>query len=99
MRPSNKSGTIRVRYVKVPFWLVLVAAGLIAGVAIIAALVLTGVFLLVLPAILIAGAVYHLARRAWSRPSRRRRTSDHSIIEAEYRVIETRPLDRDQKSP
>jgi len=82
----------RVRFIRIPRWQMMLGAGLIfASIAAFFVLAL-GVFLLLLPVLAIAAAIFYLfgGRRP---PVARDGAANDRIIDGEYRVIEQDRLD------
>jgi hypothetical protein len=90
---------MRVRLVRIPLWAAALIAGLILAIGTVLALVAVGVFLLIIPVILIAGVLYHLFGRGPRRAAGDHPRPDGAIIEGDFRVIETERLELDQKPP
>ncbi|HEY7457445.1 MAG TPA: hypothetical protein VH765_01705 [Xanthobacteraceae bacterium] len=86
----------RVRFLQIPRWLALVVGALAIAFAIALFLLSLTVFLLVLPALAVAGALYYL----FGLPRKGRRTRDDvEVIEGEYRVIEPERVENGRKRP
>lgn len=86
----------QVRFVQIPRWLAIVASMLAVAFAVALFLLSLTVFLVMLPVILLAGAIYYffgLPRAARDR----RRPHDVEVIEAEYRVVETDKNDEERR--
>jgi len=89
----------RIRVVRIPRWQLMLGAGLLFALIVAFFVLAFGVFLLLLPAFLIAGAIFYLfgGRRA---PIDRGGTARDRVIDGEYRVIEQDQLeDRRDRSP
>ena len=86
----------RVHIVQIPRWKIILAAA--AGLALLAALVIVafGVFLFVLPARLVIGALAYLfgGARPMGPMGPMGPRSDSRIIDAEYHVVEDRRIER-----
>jgi hypothetical protein len=82
----------QVRTLKIPRWVALVVGALAIAFAIALFLLSLTVFLLVLPVLAVAGAVYYLLGpfRGTRKPSAH---PGYEVIDAEYRVIEPRRVD------
>ena len=83
----------RIQFVRIPRWQILLGAGLIFT-SIVAFFVLAlGIFLLLLPALAVAGAIFYLfgGRRV---PVGRESAANDRIIDGDYRVVEQDRLDR-----
>ncbi|MCC6949521.1 MAG: hypothetical protein IT539_17330 [Bradyrhizobiaceae bacterium] len=85
----------QVRFLQIPRWLAIVAGALSVAFAIALFLLSLTVFLLVLPVIAVAGALYYFfglpraARKA-------QREAEARIIEGEYRVVQSERIERDR---
>ena len=86
----------QVRFLQIPRWVALVVGALAIAFAIALFLLSLTVFLLVLPVLAVAGAIYYLFGpfRGTRRTSA---SSDHDVIDAEYRVIEPGRIDEERK--
>jgi hypothetical protein len=84
--------TVHVRFFQIPRWKIALGAILFAALLIALFILAAGVFLLVLPIAAIAGAMAYLfgGRKKPSGPS-------DGIIEAEYREIDQKELERDKR--
>jgi hypothetical protein len=87
----------RVHFIRIPRWQLMLGAGL--GLALIAAffVLALGIFLLLLPAVVAAGALFYLFG---GRPSVADRAPHDRVIDADYRVIEQdriEPRDRSKR--
>jgi hypothetical protein len=86
----------QIRMLKIPRWLALVVGALSIAFAIALFLLSLTVFLLVLPVLAVAGAIYYLfgpfrgARRTGAKPG-------YDVIDAEYRVIEPGHIEGERK--
>jgi len=76
-------GLYRLKSAKMPAWQIAVIGTIAAAIVITLAVVATGVFLLVFPAILLLDFIYRRTRRGRVRPARRSDT----VIDAEYEVL------------
>jgi len=75
-------------------WLtLLIVLGLVIAIAAVVAVLLLGVFVILLPVVLIAALLYYLFPNLRYRQTGERREQD--IIEGEYRVVDPRRLERD----
>lgn len=82
----------RVRFIRIPRWQIMLGAGLIFA-SIVAFFVLAlGIFLLLLPVLAIAAAIFYLfgGRRP---PVGRESAANDRIIDGDYRVVEQDRLD------
>ena len=70
----------RIRVVRIPRWQLMLGAGLLFALIVAFFVLAFGVFLLLLPAFLIAGAIFYLFGG--------RRAPIDRVIDGEYRVIE-----------
>lgn len=86
----------RVRFVQIPRWLALVVGALSIAFAIALFLLSVTVFLLVLPVIVVAGALYYFFGRLPRALRKARREADAQIIEGEYRVVRSERIERDR---
>jgi hypothetical protein len=93
---SNSSGRVRVRLLRMPLWIAVLTAAALLAVLVTIAIVAFGVFLIVFPTLVIAGALFRLFGRGRMWPADHGSVSHPTIIEGEYRVIGTKRLDRDQ---
>jgi hypothetical protein len=86
----------QIRMLKIPRWLALVVGALSVAFAIALFLLSLTVFLLVLPVLAVAGAIYYLfgpfrgTRRTSAKPG-------YDVIDAEYRVIEPGRIEDERK--
>jgi hypothetical protein len=86
----------QVRMLKIPRWVALVVGAFAIAFAVALFLLSLTVFLLVLPVLAVAGAIYFLlgpfrgTRRASANPG-------YEVIDAEYRVIEPGRIDDERK--
>jgi hypothetical protein len=83
---------VHVRYVNIPRWKLALGAMLFIGLLIALFILAAGVFLLILPVVAVTGALAYLF-------GGRTKKSDlpDGVIEAEYREIKTRSLEKDKK--
>lgn len=88
----------RIRFMRVPFWQIILGAGL--GLALLAAffLLAIGIFLLLLPILAIAAGVFYLFGRRRT-PVPRDRAAHERVIDAEYRVVDPERLDERRDRP
>jgi hypothetical protein len=93
---SNSSDRVRVRLLRMPPWLAVLMAVALLAILVTIAIVAFGVFLIVFPTLVIAGALFRLFGRGRVWPADHGPVSHPTIIEGEYRVIGTKRLDRDQ---
>jgi hypothetical protein len=77
----------RVRFVRIPRWQIMLGAGLVFTLIVAFFVLALGIFLLLLPALAIAGAIFYLfgGRRS---PVGRDGAAKDRVIDGEYRVIE-----------
>jgi hypothetical protein len=88
----------QVRILQIPRWLALVVGALAVAFAIALFLLSLTVFLLVLPVVAVAGALYYLF--GLPRTGRTARGADRvEVIEGEYRVIEQDRVENGRKRP
>jgi hypothetical protein len=82
----------RIRFIRVPRWQIMLGAGLAFAMMIALFVLAFGIFLLLLPVLAIAGAIFYLfgARRP---PVGRDGATNDRIIDGEYRVVEQDRLD------
>jgi hypothetical protein len=86
----------QVRFVQIPRWLALTVGALAVAFAIALFLLSLTVFLLILPVIAVAGALYYL----FGRPRAARATRNASraeIIDGEYRVVDPERIEDERK--
>lgn len=81
----------RIRVVRIPRWQIMLGAGLILALIVAFFVLALGIFLLLLPALALAAAIFYLfgGRRS---PVRGGAVNDR-IIDGEYRVVEKDRLD------
>ncbi len=80
--------TITLRAGRVPLWRVAIVLIVACALALALALLVSGLFLILLPAIVVGGLVLRfMGRRVAPRP-------DSEVIEAEYEVVDDRAADR-----
>jgi hypothetical protein len=86
----------QIRTVQIPRWVALVVGALAIAFAIALFLLSLTVFLLVLPVLAVAGAIYYLFGpfRGKRKPSAQ---PGYEVIDAEYRVIEPRRVEDERK--
>lgn len=82
----------RIRYVRIPRWQIMLGAGLVFTLIVAFFVLALGIFLLLLPALAIAGAIFYLFGGRRSPVGRGGAVKDH-VIDGEYRVIEQDRLD------
>jgi hypothetical protein len=87
----------RVRFVRIRRWQLMFGAGLIFALIAAFFVLALGVFLLLLPALAIAAAVFYLF--GGRRSSVGHGAANNRIIEGEYRVIEQDRLDHPRDRP
>ena len=82
----------RVRFVRIPRWQIMLGAGLIFTLIVAFFVLALGIFLLLLPALAIAAAVFYLfgGRRP---PVGSESAANDRIIDGEYRVVEQDRID------
>jgi hypothetical protein len=85
----------QVRFLPIPRWLALIAGVLAVAFAIALFLLSLTVFLLVLPVLAVAGAIYYFF--GVPRAARARGGERVEIIEGEYRVIESKEVEAERK--
>lgn len=82
----------RIHYVRISRWKIILGAALFFALVLALMVLALGVFLLVLPAIVIAGALAYFFGGRFSKSA-----SPDGIIEAEYREIKPEELEQDRK--
>lgn len=85
-------GLFRLRAAKLPAWQIAVIGAIAAAIVVTLAIVATGVFLVVFPALLVLDAVYRWRARKSTRAAR---PTGETIIDAEYQVLP--PEDRSRR--
>jgi hypothetical protein len=82
----------RIRFVRIPRWQIMLGAGLAFALMIAFFVLAFGIFLLLLPVLAIAGAIFYLfgGRRS---PVGRDGAANDRIIDGEYRVVEQDRID------
>jgi hypothetical protein len=82
----------RVRFVRIPRWQIMLGAGLIFTLIVAFFVLALGIFLLLLPVLAIAAAIFYLfgGRR---QPVGRESAANDRIIDGDYRVVEQDRLD------
>ena len=82
----------RIRVVRIPRWQIMLGAGLILALIVAFFVLALGIFLLLLPALALAAAIFYLfgGRRS---PVSRGGAANDRIIDGEYRVVEKDRLD------
>jgi hypothetical protein len=82
----------RIRLVRIPRWQIMLGAGLIFTLIVAFFVLALGIFLLLLPALAIAAAIFYLfgGRRS---PVGREGAANDRIIDGDYRVVEQDRLD------
>ena len=85
-----------IRLIRIPRWQILLGAGLIFALIIAFFVLALGIFLLLLPALAVAGAAAYLF--GGRRPPVRGKRSNDRIIEGEYRVVERDRVDDGRKT-
>jgi hypothetical protein len=82
----------RIRLVRIPRWQIMLGAGLIFTLIVAFFVLALGIFLLLLPALAIAAAIFYLfgGRRP---PVGREGAANDRIIDGDYRVVEQDRLD------
>ncbi len=82
----------RIRVVRIPRWQIMLGAGLILALIVAFFVLALGIFLLLLPALAIAAAIFYLfgGRRS---PVGRDTAANDRIIDGEYRILEQDRLD------
>ena len=82
----------RVRFVRIPRWQIMLGAGLVFTLIVAFFVLALGIFLLLLPALAVLGAIFYLfgGRRS---PVARGGAANERIIDGEYRVVEQDRLD------
>jgi hypothetical protein len=82
----------RIRVVRIPRWQIMLGAGLILALIVAFFVLALGIFLLLLPALALAAAIFYLfgGRRS---PIGRGSAANDRIIDGEYRIVEKDRLD------
>lgn len=82
----------RIRVVRIPRWQIMLGAGLILALIVAFFVLALGIFLLLLPALALAAAIFYLFGGRRSSVGRGGAANDR-IIDGEYRVVEKDRLD------
>lgn len=84
---------MRMRYFGIAPWKLWLAAAGLAALAIAVLTIATGIFLVVVPIMLVAGFAARLFAGSARRPAAPRRSArDGQLIEGEYTVVSSRPM-------
>jgi hypothetical protein len=98
IRKVARMHEFHIRFVRIPRWQLMLGAGLVFALIAAFFVLALGVFLLLLPALVIVGAIAYLFSGARA-PIDRGGTNDH-IIDGEYRIVEQDRLeDRRERAP
>jgi len=83
----------RIHFIRIPYWKIMLGAGLALALLVAFFVLAIGLFLLLLPALAVAAAVFYLfgGRRA---SATRDGAANDRIIDAEYRVVEQDRIDK-----
>ncbi|MFC5068568.1 hypothetical protein [Flaviflagellibacter deserti] len=92
MNANQPFGLFRLRASRMPAWQIAVIGAIAAAIVVTLAIVATGVFLVVFPALLVLDAVYRWRAR---KSARAPRSASETIIDAEYEVLP--PEDRNRR--
>jgi hypothetical protein len=77
-------------------WLtILLATALVVAVGIAMAVLAIGIFVILVPAMIVASAVYYVLQRAGFRPVRSQEPREPRIVDGEFRIIDTHEIERE----